>query len=547
MNTDHDNSEKNGGAAGNRRLRGRGRKKPEFSLTKKFIFGILSFTLLLFNIVSLIVTYDLAKRVEYEYSYYGFAATQSLASFFEGDRIAAYLDTRNTDSYYEEFRELCRTVKDEYGAAYCYIYIPQEDGIVYIMDSEEANCIGEPDVYTNGGKEMSEKAFSKSPEQLFTLNSSDEYGFLLTACSPIYDSSGEPVALLALDMTMDGMIDEMADTVIGTLLSLTFFMLVCVGVFFIFAQRKLIHPIRQLTNAADLMIDNLEKDVGYEADIYTGDEIQELAESFEKMDTELREYIKENSRITAEKERLGAELDMARNIQASQLPNVFPPFPDRGEFDIYASMTPAKEVGGDFYDFFFIDDDHLGIVIADVSGKGVPAALFMMISKMLIHNYAMLGQSPAEVLENANAAICENNTERMFVTVWFGILELSTGKVVSGNAGHEYPVIRQPDGSFELIKDKHDFVLGGIKKKKYREQEFTLGRGGTLFVYTDGVPEATDANEELFGTARLIEALNADSGASPEQLLKNVHTAVNDFVGDAPQFDDLTMLAVRLN
>jgi sigma-B regulation protein RsbU (phosphoserine phosphatase) len=209
-------------------------------------------------------------------------------------------------------------------------------------------------------------------------------------------------------------------------------------------------------------------------------------------------------------------------------------------------MTPAKEVGGDFYDFFLIDNDHLGIVMADVSGKGVPAALFMMMSKILVNNYAMMGESPAKVLEQVNAQICKNNEEEMFVTVWFGVLEISTGKITAANAGHEYPIVKKADGSFELFKDKHGFVIGGMEGMRYKEYEFTLEKGGSLFLYTDGVAEATNAGNELFGTDRMLEALNTEPEAAPEKLLSNMQKAVDDFVGDAPQFDDLTMLSVKL-
>ncbi|MBR6872360.1 MAG: serine/threonine-protein phosphatase [Ruminococcus sp.] len=271
-----------------------------------------------------------------------------------------------------------------------------------------------------------------------------------------------------------------------------------------------------------------------------------LSDDIADLAREIDYYTKENAALAGERERVAAELDMARDIQSEQLPCEFPAFPDRTEFDIYASMTPAKEVGGDFYDYFFIDSDHLAIVIADVSGKGIPAALFMMMSRMLISNYTAMGMPPHEVLERANDSICKNNTRQMFVTIWLGILEISTGKVTACNAGHEYPIIRKPGGSFELFKDKHNFVVGGIMGKKYKQYEFTLEKGGTLFLYTDGVPEATDAQENMFGTGRLVEALNRDPDGAPEKLLKEIHNAVNSFVGDAPQFDDLTMLGIKL-
>lgn len=247
----------------------------------------------------------------------------------------------------------------------------------------------------------------------------------------------------------------------------------------------------------------------------------------------------------AEKERIERELQMASRIQIGMLPHEFPPFPDRREFDIFASMTAAKEVGGDFYDYFFVDDDHLCMVIADVSGKGVPAALFMMVSKAILQSVGGMCTSAAEILTKANEAVCANNPEGLFVTVWIGILEISTGKLTAANAGHEYPAIMQPGGKFELLMDKHGIVLGGMSGISYKEYEVHLEPGSKLFVYTDGVPEATDANEEMFGNDRMMEALNTDPSAPPEKILENVRTAVNEFVKDAEQFDDLTMLCLE--
>ncbi|MBR6171586.1 MAG: PP2C family protein-serine/threonine phosphatase [Eubacterium sp.] len=246
-----------------------------------------------------------------------------------------------------------------------------------------------------------------------------------------------------------------------------------------------------------------------------------------------------------EANRLDTELSMATRIQADTLPNIFPAFPERDEFNIYASMKPAKEVGGDFYDFFLIDNDHLGIVMADVSGKGVPAALFMMISKILVQNYASMGLEPKQVLENVNRQICKNNREDMFVTVWFGSLDLNTGKLMAGNAGHEYPVLKKPDGHFELIKDKHGLVIGGMDGVRYSQYELQMDPGAKLFIYTDGVAEATNAQEELFGTDRMVHALQLAENDSPKEILEMVDAAVNSFVGDAPQFDDLTMLCIE--
>ena len=308
--------------------------------------------------------------------------------------------------------------------------------------------------------------------------------------------------------------------------------------------KRIVAPLNTITRRiSELREGNLEFKM--ESAYRTGDEIEELAQSFANLSHKTVEYVETVKRVTAEKERIGAELSLATDIQAAMLPHIFPAFPDRKEFDIYASMDPAKEVGGDFYDYFLIDDDHLCMVIADVSGKGVPAALFMMASKIILQSVAMLGRSPAEILAKTNEAICSNNEAQMFVTVWLGILELSTGKLTAANAGHEYPTIKRPDGSFEIYKDRHGFVIGGMEGAKYREYELQLEPGAKIFVYTDGVAEATNKDNELFGTERMLDALNRQPDVAPLQMLRNVRRAVDDFVQDAPQFDDLTMLCME--
>ena len=252
-------------------------------------------------------------------------------------------------------------------------------------------------------------------------------------------------------------------------------------------------------------------------------------------------------REEAKRERIENELQLATNIQASVLPHVFPAFPDRGEFDIYASMTPAKEVGGDFYDFFLIDDDHLGLVMADVSGKGVPAALFMMVSRALIRAHLQNGESPAKALENANEQLCEGNEAELFVTVWAAVIELSTGRGVAANAGHEHPALRRAGGEYELVVYRHSPAVATMEGMRFREHEFQMNPGDTLFVYTDGVAEATNAQNVLFGPERTLAALNRDPGAEPKMILSNVMDGIDAFVAGAEQFDDITMLCFKYN
>lgn len=310
----------------------------------------------------------------------------------------------------------------------------------------------------------------------------------------------------------------------------------------VFAKR-LTKPIEQLTASVSSLGGNDE--IKYISQIKTSDEIQVLSDTFEDMTERLSGYIANLTSVTAEKERIGAELDIAAKIQLSELPRQFPAFPDNTEFDIYALMTPAKEVGGDFYDYFLVDENHLAVVIADVSGKGIPAAMFMMIAKTHIKTHAGIGKSPADTLAAANNALCENNDAEMFVTAFMGILEISTGKFTYANAGHNPPLLRRADGNFEWLKVRPGFVLGGMPNIRYRQEDLYLGKGDMFFMYTDGVTEATDKSLELYGNDRLEQALNAHKDLAPKQLVEEILSQLSEFSKNTEQADDITMTALQ--
>lgn len=366
----------------------------------------------------------------------------------------------------------------------------------------------------------------------------------ITAMIPLKDENGKTTAILCVQRQMEDLVkvrNNYLFKVIGVLIITAILVIILQSIYLNIVFLK---PVRKITKETSRFAkENKLAKQTLSKKIKNKDEIGELAASIDTMEEKIVNYVDDLTKITAEKERITTELALATKIQASMIPNIFPPFPDRTEFDIFASMDPAKEVGGDFYDFFLVDDDHLCIVMADVSGKGVPAALFMMSTKIIISNYAKMGKSPSEILSTANKAICSRNQEDMFVTVWLGILEVSTGKLTASNAGHEFPVLKQGD-KFELFKDKHGFVLGGMDGMKYKEYEIELTPGSKLFLYTDGVPEATNSENELFGTERMIEALNIKPDAEPKEILQNVRSSVDSFVKDAEQFDDLTMLCM---
>ena len=352
---------------------------------------------------------------------------------------------------------------------------------------------------------------------------------------------------------MDKISAQASEQYASSLMRSTVLILLVVGALIAIASLAAVSFSGKITKPINVMTERIEDVTGEQFifkmdDVYhTGDEIEILANTFGKLSDEMDGYLRNILSMTAEKERVGTELALAARLQADMLPNKFPAFPDRKEFHIYASMDPAKEVGGDFYDFFFVDEDHLALVIADVSGKGIPAAMFMMMAKNMIQNQAMAGRSPKDVLETVNQLICENNEESMFVTVWFGILDLVSGVLTASNGGHEYPILKMPGSPFEIVKDKHSFVLGAMEGMKYKEYELQLKPGSKLFVFTDGVSEAQNSKNELFGDERIVEALNTAMDEPAEDILEAVTEAVARFAGDAEQFDDITMLCIEYN
>lgn len=522
-------------------------------LQPKLLMGLVTMAALLLLVLTPSIAQLYRVRMEEYYSDLAFGQASIAAELIDGDRIEQYYRYGQQDAYYHHIQEYLNNATEKMGLTYFYVVVPEEEVMVYIWDSgaegDGGVCeLGDTDAYYGGGYELMHAAFAVNAEQTILITNNEEYGYLASAYVAIMDSSGTPVALASVDISMDMINRQIREFLVLTLCIILAVLLGSIFAYYHYVRKILIRPLGTLHQAAmGLVQDKMEHLDQFQVEVNTGDEVQELAQSFQYMVRELHAYIQNLSQVTAEKERIGAELDVAKNIQASMLPCVFPPFPDRREFDIYASMTPAKEVGGDFYDFFLVDSDHLAIVIADVSGKGIPAALFMMISKTLLKSAAQSGLSPQAVLEKVNEQLCENNEAEMFVTVWLGILEISTGTIRCANAGHEYPAIMRKNGTFELFKDKHGFVLAGMEGTRYREYMLKLNPGDRLFVYTDGVPEATDTNNTLFGVDRMLDVLNKYKNRSCRELLVALHQSVDTFVGNADQFDDITMLCLELN
>ena len=398
------------------------------------------------------------------------------------------------------------------------------------------------DEYRQAYRDICEHGREKAT--IFRDKGDSETGHHITVMIPVKAKDSESVDwILCVQRQMERLNFYRTSYVKHVALSALIIVVIVFMTYGIYLSRFLILPVKKIADEAQRFADeHTEATSSLSQEIKSLNEIGQLARTVDSMEAQVLEYIDDLTRITKEKEQIKAELSVATEIQASMLPHEFP---KNDEFDIFATMTPAKEVGGDFYDFFMIDPKHLALVIADVSGKGVPAALFMVIAKTLIKNRTQMGGSPSEILADVNRQLCEGNKAELFVTVWLGILDISTGKVIASNAGHEYPAVMKSGGDYELLKSKHSPAVATLEDLKFRQYEFVLNSGDMIYLYTDGVAEATNSNYELYGTDRMIEALNRIKNESAEEVLLSMKNAVDSFTGEAPQFDDITMLCLK--
>lgn len=510
------------------------------------------------------------KVIEQVYNDKAYQIAYSAIEDFDGDLIDSWFtkvrnaseeelpDVREEIMDSEEYQEYLRAVsilRREMKANYIYMG-DQRDAegnvtttLLYMIDADNPDDAYDPFVPGDIG-ETEEKFLGDSIKIYETGERSTNYfynhssfGYNTSAIAAIKNSQGKVIGILGVELAMSELGALRTQFIVNTSLFSILIMafLVIVDVFLI--RRFVLKPIGQIVRETETFVENDVEVSKVLGTIRGNREVETLAEGILKMEENINTYITDITKITAEKERISAELDVAANIQSSMLPCTFPVAPNNEHVDIFATMTPAKEVGGDFYDFFFIDKTHLAIVMADVSGKGVPAALFMVIGKTLLKDHTTLGRDLGEVFSEVNNLLCESNSEGLFITAFEGVLDLETGEFRFVNAGHELPFIyRKNTGKFEAFQTKHGFVLAGMEGMKFKGGEFTLAPGDKLFQYTDGVTEATSASNELYGMERLEKILNEVKDESPCDILPDVKADIDAFVGEAPQFDDITML-----
>ena len=544
-------------------------KKEQYKSLRKTVLLACATIIILMGILAAVlggVTYYRAMMVKYQEYLTGMI--NYCIGEIDGDDLEACIESKEKSDTFHKEKGMLDKVKKAHLAEYLYVVKPlntdDTDNMIDVMageteydkityeDSEVVLGSLTGDAYTGevAGKYLA--GMKNAPGELSFFFNKTEFGYDYTGLAPIYNSKGEAVAVLAADIPIDDIQKGLIGYGVLMLIGMLAVSVIFLTLMYKWMNSNILDPIARIQNSALGFVENSHgksdpDEIEFtDPEVHTQNELQLLSESIATMARDLKTFMHNLLIETKERERIGTELNVATQIQADMLPRIFPAFPKRKEFDLFATMTPAKEVGGDFYDFFLVDDDHLALVMADVSGKGVPAALFMVIAKTLIKNAAQTGRSPGEVLSYVNDQLCESNEAGLFVTVWLGIIEISTGKGKSANAGHEHPALRRGNGPWELIKYRHSPAVATMEGMRFREREFEVYPGDALFVYTDGVAEATNSSNELYGSDRMIDALNKEPLANPEKLLKNIKKDVDDFVAEAPQFDDLTMLALTL-
>lgn len=472
----------------------------------------------------------------------------------EGDELDNYLalydEVIESQEYIDLMLQLERLTKDNEYKTVCIIFNDVEtEKSVYLIDGEltfEDKCM--PGVCDEWG-EVERNRILEKKDYSFPVNTTNtrEYGWLCSVGQEIQNSSGEMIGTVCVDISMDGLMKKISNFMKNLVIILVVIVVVIIVVNIFIFRKSIVKPIKELSMATASFVSDTKAEIADESaitklNINTGDEIEELSNSVKNMEKDLINYIKELTVVTAEKEKVGAELNVAKQIQKSMLPCIFPRFSDIKYFDIYATMDPAKEVGGDFYDFFMVDETHVAIVMADVSGKGVPAALFMVIGKTLIKDHTNPESDLGAVFSKVNNLLCESNSEGLFITAFEGVLDLVTGEFNYVNAGHEMPFICKKGDVYKPYQIKPAFVLAGMEDMRYKAGTMVLEPGDKLFQYTDGVTEATNSKNELYGMNRLEEILNKNINKKPIDLLPAIKLDIDKFVGLAPQFDDITML-----
>ena len=520
------------------------------SLIRPIFNAVIGLIMLLSAAIGTVGYFEFAGALKQQYMEIANGIAEYAALSMDPETLEQYLETKTADEAYNSTREQLQHTADAEDCSVIYVAKVHTDTkereYIYNVVSKASGF----SPYEIGFRDTVNDEFLKVYDSILK-GETQLHNFMYsrkgytTSVYPVEDADSGVVAIVGVVKNMDLLTSAKNSYICQIILIEALIAILSGVVWVVYMRRRIVVPVQQLSEAALNMVEHLEDGNSPELVVKHDDELRELADSFATMYREVGAYIAKLETVTAEKERIGAELDVAAKIQSSMLPCIFPAFPDRNEFDIYATMDPAKEVGGDFYDFFMVDADHLAFVVADVSGKGVPAALFMVIGKTLIKDHTGLHDDLGEVFTEVNNILCASNSEEMFITAFEGVLNLKTGELRYVNAGHEIPFLCRKGGVFEPFKVRAGFVLAGMQGIRYRAGSIQLEPGDKVFQYSDGIPEAINSEKAPYGMKRLESVLAKNSEKAPSELLPLVKADVDAFVGDADQFDDITMLCIE--
>lgn len=530
------------------------------SFAFRMIIGIVLWLTIFTICISTIGYVKFTESLTREYNDSAFRTAETAVTLVDGNKIDEYLQKGFDDADYADRWNRMNVLCQKQNVTL--IYVIKVDTSDYKSFLSVFNTVNNSSTFSPWDVGFFRKTTNEQYEKIYRdiyengltrgtitrtsgLNGRDAH---ITSLIPVKTATGEVSAIMCVERPMEELRSGRQEYLNSIFVATVILTVLSGFILALYLRKQFVKPIEQISAEATRFAK--ENSLAGEGSIVRLSNIKELrmlAGAIEKMEDDTVHYMKDLTKATAERERISIELGLATTIQANILPNTFPPYPHRKDFEIFASMNAAKEVGGDFYDFFLLDNDRLGFVVADVSGKGVPAALFMMRAKMIIKSLAESGKEVDEIMTEANATLCEGNEAGMFVTSWLGIADMRTGTLSYTNAGHNPPLIRHKNGTFEYIRTRPNFILAGMDGVRYRKNEIKLLPGDEIFIYTDGVTEATDSDNNLFGEERLRRVINLRPDEGVETRCKGVQAAIDTFVGEAEQFDDITMLSLTFH
>ncbi len=528
----------------------------KISLKTKFTRASMVLSLVLCGTIILISFFSYRDSMFKRYEENITSLVHTAASFVPADKVKQYMESGQTDEDYERLIEQFRIIQKQNNLEFLYSYVPVKDGLYVFAQGTNPGDVGHfelgnflgSDYYSAEELEFANSLFT-NPDQPKVLITNGTFGYLITAFEVIKDANGSPLLVVGADMSMQVVNSTLQNYLILVIIVAMLIFAAFMAIYLLFLHRSLINPLQTIVDSAiDFVDTNTDENSGsleaLQLNVKTGDEIEILADAFNKMTGDITRYITELTNTASERERINTELRVATLIQEGMLPRNFD-FPGRDEFSVYASMRPAKNVGGDFYDFFFVDEDHFCIANGDVSGKGVPAALFMAMAKATVKDLVLRHMPVNEVMTEANEIMCKNNDQGMFVTLLIMIINVKTGSLQWCDAGHNPAILWKQDGEVRRLAGKKGFVCAGMDGVRYKMNEDVISRGDILYLYTDGITEAINPEKQLYGENRLIALIGSMQEHNVRKMCAGILSDVDLYAGDEPQFDDITMLGFK--